>query len=164
MKKTLLICATGAILQMCFFTGCSDKNLKDTQDSSQGTSVETSHAEMSDSDTITNTLKEIVLPEMDIEDDSSEMSPTGATQSDNSDTNDKSSNDNRAVTTKATATSKETITTTKVTARITAPAVTTKNNTSKETTAKAVSTAVTAESVTAATKIDVIELPEVEFD
>lgn len=162
MKKTLLICATGAILQMCFFTGCSDDKSKDTQESSQGTSVETSHAEMSDSDTATNTLKEIVLPEMEIEDDTSETSQSVSVQSDKEDT---ANNNNKVVTTKTITTHKQTVTTTNTSAKNTTTVVTTKNNTSREeTTIKAVTTAVPSESKTTVTTKGAIELPEIDFN
>ena len=168
MKKTLLMCVTGAILQACVLTGCSDGKSKNTPESSRNAS-ETSAVETGGAES--GAVKNIVLPEMDMEDDTFETLPTGAVQSDKAVKADKSNNDNKAVTTrvvttrketvttKAAATYKESVTATKTPAKNTTPNITTKKTSREEITTKAVTTA-----VTAATKIDIIELPEVEFD
>ena len=174
-RKTLLICTTAVISQMCFFTGCSDDKSKDTSENeltvsesetsviSQDSSEISSDikSETANSDTITSTDKEFILPEIEIEDDTSEMSQNVSAQSDKAD---KSNNDNKAVTTKSETIRHETVTT-KVTAKITTPAVMEKSNTpAQETTAKPVDSDVSAGTITTETIIDVIELPEIEFD
>lgn len=138
-RKTLLICMA-VILQMCIFAGCSDDKSEDTPDSSQ----------MSDSDAVTNTENEIALPEMEIEKDTSESEQNVSVKSDKAD---RSSNDNKAVTV-----------TTKA-AKMTVPAVTDKSNApEEEAVTKTVDSGVSAGAATTETGIDVIELPEIEFD
>ena len=170
-RKTLSICIVCLILQMCSFTGCSDDKSKDTpenaptvsesetsvisQDSSEISSDITS--ETVNSDIIMNTDKNIILPELGIEDDASETSQQVSAQLDKA--------DNKAVTTKTITTHKQTVTTTNTSAKNTTTVVTTKNNTSrKETTIKAVTTAVPSETKTTVTTKGAIELPEIDFN
>lgn len=175
-RKTLSICIVCLILQMCSFTGCSDDKSKDTPENAPTVSEsETSvisqdsseissdiKSETVNSDIIMNTDKNIILPEMDIEDDISETSQQVSAQSDKADT---ANNDNKAVTTKTITTHKQTVTTTNTSAKNTTTVVTTKNNTSrKEITIKTVTTAVPSESKTTVTTKGAIELPEIDFN
>lgn len=166
---------TAIVLQMCFFTGCSDDKSKDTSENeltvseSKTSVISQNSSEISDdiesetpsSDIIMNTDREIILPEMEIEDDISETSHNVSVQSDKEDT---AGNDNKAVITKAITTRKQTVTTTNTPTKNTTPAVTTKNTSRKETTIKAVTTGASSESKTTVTTKGAIELPEIEFD
>ena len=108
-RKTLLICMAAVILQMCWFTGCSEDNSNATSVISQDSSEKSAdiNREPANSDAITNTDKEMILPEMEIEDNTSETKQNVSVQSDQADT---ANPDNKAVTSNNT--SKEETTTT----------------------------------------------------
>ena len=97
------------ILQMCLFTGCSEDNSNATSVISQDSSEKSAdiNREPANSDAITNTDKEMILPEMEIEDNTSETKQNVSVQSDQADT---ANPDNKAVTSHNT--SKEETTTT----------------------------------------------------
>lgn len=176
-RKILFICMTAVILQMCFFTGCNDDKSKETSENelsvSKSETLEISQtsseissdikSETPNSSTITNTEKDTILTEMDIENDISKTSQTVLEQSDKVDTADKSNN-NKAVTTKSTTTHKETGTTAKNLDKTTTPDLTNKNDISKETTTEVVTTAISSKFETIVTTQEAIELPEIEFD
>lgn len=151
-RKTFLICMAAVILQMCFFTGCSKSNdtTESSQENSETSAMETSNAE-------NDAVNGVVLPEVEIEGDTSETSQNESKQSY------KTGDDSKAATTKATAVHNQTVTETKAPAKTNVPAATTKNNSKAETT-KAVTTAVSSESETTDTTKGAIELPEIPFD
>lgn len=155
-SKTLLICMTAVIMQLCFFTGCSDDNSKVTPENESSVS-ETEPSETKSSETSqdsseivpvikisaeTDAEKNIIMPEMEIEYDTTETSRNISVNG-----------------------NYEKITVTEIVPdKNNAPDETTTGNIFRETNAETVFETAPSESVTTVTEKEAIELPEIPFD